>query len=103
MKVTAVRSDNHLGISSFVFSNTGKGRKQQKLCGILTVSISGSILPLRPIYTKKIFFAEIEKINSVHFLGLYLSSCNELQELSVAAADGCSSMIGESGHHHCHH
>jgi len=50
MKVTAVRSDNHLGISSFVFSNTGKG--------------------------------------------LYLSSCNELQELSVAAADGCSSMIG---------
>ena len=26
--------------------------------------------------------------------GLYLSSCNELQELSVAAANGCSSMIG---------
>ena len=25
MKVSAVRSDNHLGISSFVFSNTGKG------------------------------------------------------------------------------
>ena len=55
------------------------------------------------LYQNYIFFAEIEKINSVHFLGLYLSSCNELQELSVAAADGCSSMIGESGHHHCHH
>ena len=37
----------------------------------------------------------MRKINFVHFLGLYLSSCNELQELSVAAADGCSSMIGE--------
>lgn len=25
MKVAAVRSDNHVGISSFVFSNTGRG------------------------------------------------------------------------------
>ena len=30
MKVSAVRSDNHLGISSFVFSNTGKGYKGLK-------------------------------------------------------------------------
>ena len=28
MKVSAVRSDNQLGISSFVFSNTGKGDKE---------------------------------------------------------------------------
>ena len=28
MKVSAVRSDNHLGISSFVFSNTGKGDRE---------------------------------------------------------------------------
>ena len=27
MKVSAVRNDNHVGISSFVFSDTGKGRK----------------------------------------------------------------------------
>ena len=26
--------------------------------------------------------------------GLYLSSCSELQELSVSAAEGCSSMMG---------
>ena len=72
MKVAAVRSDNHVGISSFVFSNTGRG--------------------------------------------LYMSTCNELQEIrlanksrtrvylvfrnnhmstfSVAAADGCSSPGG---------
>ena len=29
MKVTAVRNDNHLGISSFVFSNTGKGDQKR--------------------------------------------------------------------------
>jgi len=50
MKVAAVRSDNHVGISSFVFSNTGRG--------------------------------------------LYMSTCNELQEISVSAADGCSSPGG---------
>ena len=26
--------------------------------------------------------------------GVYLSSCSELQELSVSAAEGCSSMMG---------
>ena len=26
--------------------------------------------------------------------GLYMSSCSELQELSVSAAEGCSSMMG---------
>ena len=40
MKVAAVRSDNHVGISSFVFSNTGRG--------------------------------------------LYMSTCNELQEIRLA-------------------
>ena len=38
MKVSAVRSDNHLGISSFVFSNTGKGKlmMRQKKCVVLS-------------------------------------------------------------------
>ena len=42
IKVAAVRSDNHVGISSFVFSNTGRG--------------------------------------------LYMSTCNELQEIRLASS-----------------
>ena len=67
MKVSTVRNDDHVGISSFVFSNTGKGTNE---CESKFVWTSG------------------------FGLGLYMSSCSELQEISVSAADGCSSMGG---------